>query len=98
MHAVRNLEASIAVTQNYVDLTNVLAVPDGMRGMRPPAPAALLGKLVRAGRDAWISRGDTAAWGMMRPHLIDGVMARRRSATVHAHALDAAVRELSRDA
>jgi len=101
VHAVRNLQSSIALTQNYVDLTNVLAVHDGMYRdalamQRAPAAPDALAQLIRAGRDAWLARGDSEAWQLLQAALLDGIGARRRAATVHSHSLDAAMRELRR--
>lgn len=97
VHAVRNPDLSLALAQHYVDLMNVLVAHDGMHRValamqRPSAPAGLLTLVIKAGREARTAHGHQAAWAALRPHLIDGVNARRRSATVQAHTLDTAVR------
>ena len=101
VHAVRNVEHSIAVTQNYIDLTNLLEVHDaligGPRAVKPQRLAAgLMLRLVQSGLADLKKRGLTDAAQPALSRLRAGLIQRRRDGQTHGLGLDAALRELDK--
>jgi hypothetical protein len=101
VHAVRNLDHSIALTQNYIDLTNLIEVYDalviGPQALKPQSvPVDLLTRLVRLGLSKLrhIGLDDAAEPAIAR--LNDALAERRRLASENTLGIMAAMRELER--
>ena len=101
IHSVRNLDHSIALTQNYIDLTNLTEVYDalvsGPQVLKPQSvPGDLLARLVRLGLSGLRHRGlgDAAEPAIAR--LNDALAERHRLGAENTLGIVAAMRELGR--
>ena len=99
VHAVRNLEHSIAVTQNYVDLTNLIEVYDALVSgplaiATPLVRGDLLAKMVGRGIADLQQQGQVAAAQPIIAHLNGTFATRLARNTEHTLGIEAALRVL----
>jgi arginase family enzyme len=101
LHAVRNLEFSIAVTENYVDLSNLVEVFDATLGAtatpKPqPVVTDALAVLMRQGFENLRKCGLTDAAPLLSARLDDSLMARQALADGRKQSIELALNELRR--
>jgi len=98
LHAVWNRTHTIAITQNVLDLTNLVHVHDALAGGLQPAPPAAgwLAQLTREGLDDLRARGLVAQARPALDALREDMVRRRSAASARQLECEAVLRELDR--